>query len=167
MVSLIERIEELIAPTIESLGFLVVRILFLSSKRPTLQIMIETIDGSEVTVKNCAEVSRSVARVLDAEDPIDEEYVLEISSPGTDRPIVKLKDFDRFAGFKAKVHIASSIERKNKFIGILRGVKKGNILMEINDKNCILLLPFSDLVAANLIATDEMFVPLGGHVNHE
>src|SRR3954466_7388357 len=97
------RIEGLLAPTLEALGYDIVRVQFNSGKRATLQIMAERRDGAAMSVDDCAEISRASAAVLDVEEPIPGAYQLEVSSPGIDRPLTRRDDFARFAGFEAKL----------------------------------------------------------------
>ena len=99
---LAERVEQLLTPTIEAMGFNVVRVSLGGGNNAVLQIMAEPSDGREMTVDHCADISRAVSAVLDVEDPIQSAYSLEVSSPGLDRPLVRLGDYDRFAGFDAR-----------------------------------------------------------------
>ena len=93
-----ERIERSIAPSLEAMGYEVVRVK-LSGKggQPTLQVMAEPRDGGNMTVEKCADVSRAISALLDVEDPISGAYRLEVSSPGIDRPLVRPRDYERFA----------------------------------------------------------------------
>ena len=96
-----ERVEALIGPAVEALGCAVVRVQISGQQRVRLQVMVERLDGRPVVVDDCAELSRAISAVLDVEDPIDRAYVLEVSSPGIDRPLVRPDDYARFAGFEA------------------------------------------------------------------
>ena len=97
------EVEHLIGPSIEAMGYQVVRVLISGKHRPRLQIMVERSDGAGMTVDHCATVSRAIEAILDVEDPIIGSYELEVSSPGVDRPLTRLADFERFVGLKAKV----------------------------------------------------------------
>ena len=90
----------MVSPTLEQMGFELVRIQMQGSARPTLQIMAERQDGAGMTVEDCAQISRALSAVLDVEDPVGGAYVLEVSSPGIDRPLTRPKDFVAWAGFK-------------------------------------------------------------------
>lgn len=96
--SLSEQIEKIIKEPLLDNGYEIVRILFGGEKRKNLQVMIERIDGLEITVDDCEKSSRLISVLLDVNDPIQEHYLLEVSSPGIERPLVKLKDFQRFCG---------------------------------------------------------------------
>ena len=103
---LADRIAEMVRPTIEALGYSLVRVQILGRQRPRLQVMAERSDGRPMMVEDCASLSRSISAVLDVEDPIAAPYTLEVSSPGIDRPLVRLADYDRFAGFEARIELA-------------------------------------------------------------
>lgn len=95
-------LQDMLEPEINRLGFDVVRILTIGQKNPTLQIMIERKDRTDIVVEDCATVSRAVSEILDEKDPIKDQYNLEVSSPGLDRPLTVLEHFQRFAGYDAK-----------------------------------------------------------------
>ncbi len=99
------QIETMIVPSLEAMGYSVVRVSFTGGRRPTLQIMVERRDDRAMTVEDCATVSHSVSALLDVADPIAIPYHLEISSPGIDRPLVRRADYERFAGFEAKIEL--------------------------------------------------------------
>ncbi|MEG3617061.1 ribosome maturation factor RimP [Magnetovibrio sp. PR-2] len=153
---LAKRIEDLIAPTIEDLGFEIVRVQLTGSKHPRLQVMAERVDGSGIDVEDCAKISRSISAILDVEDPIASEYALEVSSPGIDRPLTRVKDFETWAGFDAKVELSVGIDGRKRFSGRLLGVDDtDNILMEdAEGENYV--LPFDDVQRAKLLLTDEL-----------
>ena len=96
-------LQDLLEPVISGLNYEVVRILTIGQKNPTLQIMIDRLDGKDITVDDCATVSRAVSAVLDEKDPIKDQYSLEVSSPGLDRPLTKLEHFKRFSGNEARI----------------------------------------------------------------
>ena len=148
------RIEELIAPSLEHAGFRVVRVRLIGSGRHTLQIMAEPVDGSAMSVEHCAEVSRLVSAILDVEDPINGSYMLEVSSPGIDRPLVRMEDYDRFSGFDAHVESRVAVVDRKKFSGILRGTEGGDIRIDVDGE--IYEVPFADIHRAKLILTDEL-----------
>src|SRR5690349_5623875 len=93
-----QHIEKIITPALSDKGFDVVRIQLQGTKRKTLQLMIDHIDGAQITIDDCKTVSHLVSALLDVDDPIHESYILEVSSPGLDRPLVRKTDFDRFSG---------------------------------------------------------------------
>ena len=151
---LTRRIEELIGPTIEGLGFEVVRIDLSGQKNLCLQIMAEPLDGGRMTVEGCAEISRAVSAVLDVEDPISENYTLEVSSPGLDRPLVKLGDFEKFTGYDAKVELTRALDGQRRFRGQVLGVADGNVRILANGEEKH--LPHADILKSKLIVTDEL-----------
>ena len=124
---------DLLAPTIEGMGFDVVRILSTGAQRPTLQIMIERQDRKNLVVDDCAAVSRAISTILDEKDPIDGEYSLEVSSPGIDRPLTKAEHFSRFAGYEAKIEISEAINGRKRF--------KGKIISLEPNNNIIFMMP--------------------------
>ncbi|MEQ8814876.1 MAG: ribosome maturation factor RimP [Thalassobaculum sp.] len=150
------RLAAIVAPTIESMGFELVRVMLTGGRRPTLQIMAERADGSGMSVEDCAEISRTISAVLDVEDPIAGEYTLEVSSPGIDRPLTRLKDFRRYAGFEARVDLSAPIDGRKRFSGRLIGVDDADrVLMEI-EPGVREALPFEGIARAKLVLTDEL-----------
>ncbi|NVK19861.1 MAG: ribosome maturation factor RimP [Methylocystaceae bacterium] len=154
MSSPMQRIEEIIAPTLTELGYVIVRLQMQGDRRPTLQIMAERADRKTMDVEDCAKISRAVSPLLDVDDPIDEAYSLEVSSPGVDRPLVRAEDFDRFAGFEAKVEMSYLIEGRKRFTGRLVGLVDGNVQILVD--GVAQDLPFEDIVKAKLVLTDDL-----------
>ena len=91
------RVAEIVAPSIAAMGYELVRVQLMGGRAPVLQVMAERTDRAGMTVDDCAEISRAVSALLDVEDPIEGAYSLEVSSPCIDRPLVALKDYERFA----------------------------------------------------------------------
>ncbi len=152
----VRRIEGIVGPSIEAMGFELVRVMMTGGRRPTLQIMAERADGSTINVDDCAEISRTVSAVLDVEDPISGEYTLEVSSPGIDRPLTRLKDFERFAGFDARVDLAEPVDGRKRFSGPLKGVAAGErILIEVEPEGLV-ELRFDQISRAKLVMTDAL-----------
>jgi ribosome maturation factor RimP len=147
------EVERLIGASVEAMGFAVVRVQLGGQQRPRLQIMVERLDGKPVEVDDCAAVSRAVSALLDVADPISGAYTLEISSPGIDRPLVRLRDFDRFAGFVARVETDRMIGGRRRFKGRLLGTAEGQVRLEVEGEE--VSVPHDDIVRAKLIATDE------------
>jgi len=153
MANLADPVRDLIEPTIESMGFELVRVAFSGDVQTTLQIMAERPDGT-MTVESCARISRAVSAILDVEDPIAGEYNLEVSSPGIDRPLVKLKDFVRFAGHEARVVMLSPVDGQRKFRGQIMDVQDDHVLLANNHSTYSLAL--NDISSAKLVLTDEL-----------
>ncbi len=153
-VTLEQRIAEIIRPAIEDLGFELVRVLVSGQRNKKLQVMAEPKDGSAMNVDHCAVISRTVSALLDVEDPIDDAYVLEVSSPGIDRPLVKLADFARYAGFDARVEMDVPVAGRRRFSGRLLGVDGTDVVMDVTEGE--VRLPFADIQKSKLLMTDEL-----------
>src|SRR3546814_4228364 len=120
------RIEEIVAPSLADLGYDLVRVsLTGAAARMTLQVMAERRDGAGMTVEDCAAISRAVSALLDVEDPIRGAYVLEVSSPGIDRPLTRARDYERFAGYEAKVELRRTMDGRRRYRGRLMGLQAG------------------------------------------
>lgn len=151
-----QRIRSLIEPAIEDMGYLVVRVRYTGSKRPTLQIMADRKDEAPITVDDCADISRAVSAILDVEDPIPDAYSLEVSSPGIDRPLVRPRDFERFAGFEAKVELARAIDGRKRYRGEIVGLQEGDVILDLEDEGGRVALPFAQIGTAKLVLTDAL-----------
>ncbi len=149
-----EKIAALINPSLESLGYEIVRISFSGGDRQILQIMAERQDGT-MNIQGCEEISRTVSAILDVEDPIAEAYELEVSSPGIDRPLTRSKDFERWAGFEAKVELMEAVDGQRRYRGKLLGIENDMITL-LGDADEKFILPFADLRKAKLVLTDEL-----------
>ncbi len=148
-------IERLIGPSLEGMGFRLVRVSFGGGGRPVLQIMAEPIDGSAMTTDQCAAVSRVVSAVLDVEDPIPTAYLLEVSSPGIDRPLVSRDDFRRFAGFEARIELARPHDGRKRMRGRIKPAEAEGCVT-IADEAGTFTFPFDDIARAKLVLTDEL-----------
>jgi len=148
------KITDLIEPTLESMGFDLIRVSYTGGDHPVLQIMAEKEDGT-MTIEGCEEVSHAVSAILDVEDPLPEAYHLEVSSPGIDRPLTRLKDFEKWAGFEAKVELQEAVEGQRRYRGKLLGIENENILV-LDGAGDKWELPFVDLRKAKLVLTDEL-----------
>jgi ribosome maturation factor RimP len=150
----IEAIEKMIDPSVVDAGYDLVRVQYVDDRRKTLQIMIERRDRRSITVDDCATVSRIVSTLLDVEDPVPDRYNLEVSSPGIDRPLVKIEDYERYTGFEAAVETKQIFEGRKKFRGLISGVEGMKIQMECDGESTA--LPFDDIRRASLVITDEL-----------
>ena len=108
------EIERLVEPTLDGMGYELVRVRESGGDQPTLQVMAERKDRQDMTVDDCAKISRTLSAVLDVEDPISEAYSLEVSSPGIDRPLMRLEDYERFAGFEVKIETKRPLDGHRK-----------------------------------------------------
>lgn len=147
------RIAEIITPVVEDMGFEVVRVRLMTGKDSVLQIMVQKPDGT-IEVDQCAEVSTALSAILDVEDPILDVYNLEVSSPGIDRPLTRLKDFDQWQGFEAKVETDELIDGRRRFKGELAGIDGDDVLLTIEEGT--IGLKFAWLSDAKLVLTDEL-----------
>jgi ribosome maturation factor RimP len=158
------RIHDLIAPSLEAMGFVIVRLRFTGGKRmPTLQVMVERaasrdqarLDDGGITADDCADISRTISALLDVEDPIVGSYHLEVSSPGIDRPLVRLADFGRFRGFDARIETRQAIDGRRRFVGRLDGIDADRVRL-IDDSAGAVALPFPAIQSAKLKLTDQL-----------
>ena len=156
------KLAEIVGPAIEGLGFELVRIRLMGGQTKTLQIMADRPEGG-IDVDDCAKVSTAVSAVLDVEDPIEDNYYLEVSSPGIDRPLTRLKDFDMWEGYEARIETEAQIDGRKRFKGILVGTEADEVLINIEDgANGIqtIGLKFDWLTDAKLILTDELIAEM-------
>ncbi len=148
-----QRLAEIITPVIEDLGFELVRVRLMGGNTATLQIMAEKPEGG-IEVDDCAAISTAVSATLDVEDPIEDHYTLEVSSPGIDRPLTRLKDFDAWEGYVAKLETTELIDGRKRFKGILAGTEGSEVLIEIEEGT--IGLQFDWLADAKLVLTDDL-----------
>jgi len=146
-----QRIYDIIAPTLLDRGFRVVRVQIQGGIRKTLQIMIERVDEVNINVDDCALVSRAVSVLLDLDDPIHEPYILEVSSPGLDRPLVQKVDFERFAGSLIKLELKTPHNGSRRFKGILMGVEGDSVKIELEPEKEVAEFAYSDIQKARLV----------------
>lgn len=147
------RLAEIITPVIEDMGYELVRVRLMSGKTTILQVMADKPDGG-IEVDDCAQISTALGAVLDVEDPIIDEYALEVSSPGIDRPLTRLKDFANFEGYEAKIETDEMIDGRRRFKGELAGVEGDEVLINIPEGT--VGLKFEWLSDAKLVLTDEL-----------
>lgn len=140
----------LFAPVIESMGYELVGVEYqLNGSYGTLRVYIDREQG--VNLDDCAEISHQVSAILDVEDPIQQAYDLEISSPGLDRPLFKLADYERFAGNTVKIKLTVGLDGRRNFKGALLGISdRDEVLVEVDGTE--FSLPFADIAKANLVA---------------
>jgi ribosome maturation factor RimP len=148
------RIERLLAPSLEAMGYEIVRVQLSGGRVPTLQVMAERIDGAPVTLDDCTAVSRTASALLDVEDPLQGSYTLEVSSPGIDRPLVRAKDFERFAGFEVRAETAVPFDGRRRFRGRLLGIAEGMVRIALPEGSVV--LPLDAILKARLVLTDEL-----------
>jgi ribosome maturation factor RimP len=150
----IHQVTELIEPTLHDMGFELVRVLMSGGQRPTLQVMVERSDQGPVTLDQCAEVSHAVSALLDVADPLPGAYRLEVTSPGLDRPLVRRADFERFAGFEARLETELPLEGRRRFRGRLLGIADDQVRLALPEGETS--IPFDAIKKAKLVLTDEL-----------
>lgn len=155
MTVLEDRIEKLVQPAVAAAGFDLVRVKMTGAEAKTLQIMAERPDRT-MSAEDCARLSRALSPILEEADPIPGGYRLEVSSPGIDRPLVRLKDYDNWRGHEAKIELDRMIEGRKKFKGVLAGVENDNVLLDIEGESETALIPFAFILSAKLALTDEL-----------
>mgnify|MGYP005800273161 CR=1 FL=1 len=149
-------LQDMLEPVIDGMGFDVVRILTIGQKNPTLQIMIERKDRRDIVVDDCAAVSRAVSEVLDAKDPIKDQYTLEVSSPGLDRPLTRPEHFSRFAGYEAKIETSEEVEKRKRFKGKIISMDEQKNIIHFDMDGTEYAIPYDAVSKAKLIITDEL-----------
>jgi ribosome maturation factor RimP len=151
------EIAALVEPTLNEMGFRVVRVTISGRNGTTVQIMAERPDGT-MTVEDCADVSRQLSPLLDAHDPISGHYTLEISSPGIDRPLVRASDFVAWAGHEAKVETRELVGGRRRFRGLLKGLEGADVHLEVppDQGGPEVKLPLGSILEARLVLTDEL-----------
>lgn len=151
------RMAEILTPVIEGMGFEVVRIRLMGGMTKTLQIMVQRPDGG-IEVDECGQISAAISAVLDVEDPLEEAYALEVSSPGIDRPLTRLKDFEAWEGYEARIETSEMIDGRRRFKGVLAGIEGDEVLINLEEgaETLTVGLHFDWLSDAKLILTDDL-----------
>ena len=152
------QIAAIAEPVLSDLGFRLVRVVLSGRNGSTVQIMAERPDGT-ITVEECAEISRRLSPVLDAHDPIQGQYNLEVSSPGIDRPLVRPSDFEDWAGYEAKIELKELLAGRKRFRGVLEGVEGEEVRIEVELDQLgrqVVGLPIRLVGEARLVLTEEL-----------
>lgn len=149
------RLLSLVQPVAEGLGMEIVRLRVQGGRRPHLQIMAERAGGAPTDVEDCARLSRALSPVLEAADPISEAYILEVSTPGIDRPLTRPGDFGRWIGHAVKVELARPMEGRRRFTGIITGEDADGAHIELDDETK-LVAGVHEMSRASLVLTDEL-----------
>ncbi|MBN9320537.1 MAG: ribosome maturation factor RimP [Caulobacterales bacterium 68-7] len=153
---------ELLDPVAEAAGYEIVRLRLMGGdEQRRLQIMgerplLEDGTGGDMNVEDCARLSRAISQIMDAADPIAGEYMLEVSSPGVDRPLTRLKDFDTYEGLEARVELDRMAEGRKRFKGVLAGVDGDNIGIDLEGDEHTALIPFAWIIDAKLVLSDQL-----------
>jgi len=151
------RLAAIVRPAIEASGHELVRLRLMGGKTRTLQIMADRPEGG-IQIEELGDITHAVSAALDVEDPLEDAYVLEVSSPGIDRPLTRLKDFDAFAGHEARLETSELIDGRRRFKGHLAGTEGDEVLIVIEDEGdeMTIGLRFDWLSDAKLVLTDEL-----------
>jgi ribosome maturation factor RimP len=151
------RLAAIVRPAIEAAGFELVRLRLMGGKTRTLQIMADRADGG-IQIDELGDITHAVSAALDVEDPLEDAYTLEVSSPGIDRPLTRLKDFDTWEGYEARVETSELIDGRRRFKGTLAGTEGDEVLITLDDETEELTigLKFEWLSDAKLVLTDDL-----------
>jgi len=148
---------EILDPVAEATGYEIVRLRLMGGEHARrLQIMAERPSDGDMNVEDCACLSRAISEIMDAADPIAGEYTLEVSSPGVDRPLTRLKDFAAFEGHEARLELDRMAEGRKRFKGILAGVEDDTVAIDLEGEEETAMIPFAWIVEAKLILTDQL-----------
>jgi ribosome maturation factor RimP len=155
-----ERVAGLVMPTLTDMGYELVRVAILGRERPTVQIMADRADGAQISVDDCEAISRALGAVLDVEDPIPGAWTLEVSSAGIDRPLTRIKDWNRFAGHLARAEVAVPVDDgkgggRKRFVGVVLGADADHARLRLEDGSEV-ALPLPDIRRARLVLTDAL-----------
>jgi len=151
-----ERILAIAVPVADDMGFAIVRVRVMSGNRAIVQIMAERLSDGQMSVSDCATLSRELSAVFEVEDPIDSAYVLEVSSPGLDRPLTDPAHFERYKGMLARIELDRLMEGRKRFRGHLAGLDGDNIAIDLEKEDETALIPFAWISEAKLLITDEL-----------
>jgi ribosome maturation factor RimP len=149
------RLADIVAPTLADMGYELVRVTVLGRDRPTVQVMADRADGSQIAVEDCEAISHALGAVIDVADPIAGAWTLEVSSAGIDRPLTRVKDWNRFAGHQARAEVTYPVEGRKRFTGIVLGADETHARMRLEDGSEV-ALPLADIRRAKLILTDAL-----------
>lgn len=154
------KLLDLFDPIAESLGLDIVRVRLMGSQKPggarRLQIMAERKSDGDINVNECARLSRKISAFVDEADPIAGDYILEVSSPGIDRPLTRLRDFDTYEGYEARLELDRLAEGRKRFRGKLAGIEDDHVAIDLEGEDETAMIPFSWIVDAKLVLTDEL-----------
>ena len=152
-----QNLLELLDPVAEAAGYAIVRLRLMGGAHVRrLQVMAERPSDGEMNVEDCARLSRAISEVLDAADPIAGEYTLEVSSPGVDRPLTRLSDFEAYQGYEARIELDRLAEGRKRFKGVLAGVDEGQVAFDIEGEAETALIPFDWIAEAKLVLSDQL-----------
>jgi ribosome maturation factor RimP len=149
------RVVALIEPQAETLGYRIVRVRLSGNRRKRLQIMAERIADGHMGIADCTKLSRAISAALDESDPIQGDYDLEVSSPGIDRPLMRIEDFVRFVGFEAKLETIAMVDGRRRFKGVIAGVEGDQVHLALAEGG-VAQFKMAALSDARLVLTDKL-----------
>jgi len=151
------KLLELLDPVAEAVGYRIVRLRLMGgTERRKLQIMAERPSDGDMNVEDCARLSRAISEVMDAADPISGEYVLEVSSPGIDRPLTRLEDFESHEGYEVRLELDRLAEGRKRFRGVLACVEGDQVGIDLEGEAETAMIPFAWIVDAKLVLNDDL-----------
>jgi ribosome maturation factor RimP len=153
--SLEDRIAALAAPMLDHMGYELVRVAVLGRERPTVQIMADRADGAQMSVDDCEVISRQLGAMIDVEDPLPGAWTLEVSSPGIDRPLTRVKDWNRFAGHLARAETQFPVDGRKRFVGVVLGADTDSARLRLDDGTEV-ALKLNEIRRAKLVLTDAL-----------
>lgn len=150
------RVLTIVEPIADDLGLRIVRLRVMAGRRPTLQIMAERKSDGRMSVSACEDLSRAASSALEVEDPIRDAYVLEVSSPGLERPLTSLEDFQNYTGYLVRLELDRLVEGRKRFRGVLAGIEDENIDIDLDGEKETAQIPFAWISEAKLLITDAL-----------
>lgn len=150
----LKQLEDILRPVVEGLGYEFWGIEFRSQGHQSrLRVFIDAADDDGISIDDCEKVSRQISGVMDVEDPIQSEYTLEVSSPGMDRPLFRLEQYQNFVGYQVQLKLRMAFEGRRKFQGLIKGVEGDEVVILVDDHEY--LLPFDSIEKANIVPVFE------------
>ncbi len=149
------KLAAIIAPRLALMGYELVRVLVLGRERPTVQVMADRADGSQITVEDCEQISHDVSAAIDVDDPIPGAWTLEVSSAGIDRPLTRVKDWNRFAGHLARVELLAPVGGRRRLNGTILGADDTSARLRLDTGEDV-AFPLQDVRRAKLVLTDAL-----------
>ena len=153
--SLESRLAAIVAPTLADMGYELVRVMLIGRDRPTVQVMADRADGALISVADCEAITHAVSAVIDVDDPIPGAWTLEVSSAGIDRPLTRVKDWNRFAGHLARAETEMPIDGRKRFSGVVLGADTDTAHLRLDDGTEV-ALPLAHVRRAKLVLTDAL-----------
>ena len=152
----------MIAPRLALMGYELVRVALVGRERPTVQVMADRADGGQITVEDCQAISHDVSAAIDVDDPIPGAWTLEVSSAGIDRPLTRIKDWNRFAGHLARVETHFPQDGRKRFSGVVLGADESAARIRLDD-GAEVALRHPDIRRAKLVLTDALIEATAGN----